>query len=335
MDVLHDGAGTFITTGVPGNEGTQASKLALNSVGSNIQLYQTPLNNSLEPNTGYRLSFMAYSNTGHDVTVKLFKHTNGAILYAPDFTANLGTSWQNFTTEFNTSGYFSGNVTDPRFQFWIAPFAVAGDIYYIDNVRLEKLPPPNPTVKGNAPTGTNVPITAKISVNFSTAMDQGSVNSSFSTIPATTGSFSWIGNTMIYTPSNLAYNTTYNVIIGIGSKDMTGKMILSAYTWSFNHRERTTSYGHRTTPNGITEPVTTRLNVTFSKAMNKSSAESAFWTIPATTGSFSWSGNMMIYTPATNLNYGTKYNAWISTGAKIWQVITCHRFSAGHSLPNP
>jgi len=116
--------------------GTKAAKLALSSGGANIQLYKTSI--KLEPNTRYRLSFAAYSTTGHDMTVKLFKHVSPYTSYKPDFTANLGTNWQTFTTEFTATG-FTGTVNDGRLMFWLAPFAAKGDKYYIDNVRLEKV----------------------------------------------------------------------------------------------------------------------------------------------------------------------------------------------------
>jgi len=50
----------------------------------------------------------------------------------------LTAGWQTFTTEFTTKG-FTGTVNDGRLLFWFASFAAAGDIYYIDNVRLEKV----------------------------------------------------------------------------------------------------------------------------------------------------------------------------------------------------
>ena len=130
-----NGAGSF-TVGPYGYVGINAAKLTLNSGGGNIQLFQTGV--ALEANTRYRLSFAAYSTAGHDVTVRLFKHGSPYTAYAPDFTANLGMSWQTFSTEFTSSG-FSGTVNDGRLQFWLAPYAAAGDIYYIDDVQLEKV----------------------------------------------------------------------------------------------------------------------------------------------------------------------------------------------------
>ena len=133
MALLHSGTGAF-TPASPGYEGNKAARITLGSSGTNIQFYQTGI--PLEQNTRYRLSFSAYSTMGHDVTVRLFKHGSPYTSYAPDFTADLGTSWQTFTTEFISPG---SPVNDGRFVFWLAPFATAGDIYYIDDVRLEKI----------------------------------------------------------------------------------------------------------------------------------------------------------------------------------------------------
>ena len=130
-----DGTGTF-TAASPGYEGTKAAQLALSSSGTNIQLYQKDL--SLEPDTLYRLSFVAKSTTGHDMAIYLHKHLTPYTNYGLSLTANLGTGWQSFTTEFTTTG-FTGSVTDGRLRFWIAPYEAAGDIYYIDDVRLERI----------------------------------------------------------------------------------------------------------------------------------------------------------------------------------------------------
>jgi hypothetical protein len=127
------GTGTFSVVS-PGFEGANAARLALSSGGSNIQLYQTGI--ALEPNTQYRLSFAGYSSSGHDMTVRLIKHESPYTPYMPDFTPNLGTAWQTFTAEFTTGGTA---VNDGRLQFWLAQFAAAGDSYYMDDIRLEKV----------------------------------------------------------------------------------------------------------------------------------------------------------------------------------------------------
>ena len=133
-----NGTGTF-TASLPGYEGTNSAVLALNSKGSNIQLYQMGI--VIEPDTNYRLSFAAYSTSGNDVAVNLFKHVSPYTNYGLSNTFDLGTGWQVFNYEFTTKG-FTRNVSDGRFQFWISSFASAGDIYYLDNIHLEKVSAP-------------------------------------------------------------------------------------------------------------------------------------------------------------------------------------------------
>jgi hypothetical protein len=132
-----DGIGSFATIS-PGYELTKAAKISLNTVGSNMQFYQSGI--SLEPNTSYRLTFSAYSSTGHDFKINLLKnispYTNYGLIYTPDLTI----SWQTFTQDFTTSG-FTNNVTDGRLQFYFPTLASAGDIYYLDDFKLEKVTP--------------------------------------------------------------------------------------------------------------------------------------------------------------------------------------------------
>ncbi|MFZ3167690.1 MAG: chitobiase/beta-hexosaminidase C-terminal domain-containing protein [Candidatus Methanoperedens sp.] len=120
----------------PGYKGSYSGKLAISSINTNIQLYQTGI--PLEPNRRYKLSFAAYSTTGHDLQMKLIKGVSPYPTYGLTYTADLNTTWQTFTTEFSTSG-FEGNVTDGRMQIWIAPFAAEGDTYNIDDLQLEKV----------------------------------------------------------------------------------------------------------------------------------------------------------------------------------------------------
>ncbi|HWR26687.1 MAG TPA: chitobiase/beta-hexosaminidase C-terminal domain-containing protein [candidate division Zixibacteria bacterium] len=132
---INNGTGTFNAES-PGIEGTKAARIVLNNSSTNIQLYQKGV--TLEPDTHYRLSFSAYSTAGHDMTVELIKHVSPYTSYGLKYTPDPGTNWKNFTTEFNTSG-FTGMVNDGRLRFNFGAFAAAGDIYYIDDVRLEKV----------------------------------------------------------------------------------------------------------------------------------------------------------------------------------------------------
>ncbi|CAG1001988.1 MAG: cell surface protein [Candidatus Methanoperedens nitroreducens] len=130
-----DGTGKF-TSASPGYDGNNSANIVLYTGGTNIQLYQTGI--SLEPITRYRLSFAAYSTTGHNLKVRLIKHVSPYTGYGLDRTFDLSARWQEFSTEFTTIG-FTGAVNDGRLMFFLAPYVKAGDKYYIDNVRLEKI----------------------------------------------------------------------------------------------------------------------------------------------------------------------------------------------------
>jgi hypothetical protein len=65
-------------------------------------------------------------------------------------------------------------------------------------------------------------------------------------------------------------------------------------------------------------PVSSTVVVTFNITMNTASVQAAFSMTPSTTGSFSWSlgDTVMTFTPASNLHYGTSYNATITAAAQ-------------------
>jgi len=70
------------------------------------------------------------------------------------------------------------------------------------------------------------------------------------------------------------------------------------------------------TPIGSDIPLNAQINVAFSEAMNRTSAQGAFSIIPAINGTFNWNGNTMTFTPDLNLAPGTTYNVTVGTGAK-------------------
>ncbi len=82
--------------------------------------------------------FAAKSTGGNDLTVELLKHVSPFTNYGLNKKFDLTSSWQEFSTEFTTSG-FTNTVNDGRLKFWLAPFGKAGDVSYFDNVSLEKI----------------------------------------------------------------------------------------------------------------------------------------------------------------------------------------------------
>ncbi len=130
-----DGSGSF-TTASPGYEGSFAARISISTPGSNVQVYQYNL--SLEPATAYRLEFTARSNSGHNLSVFIHKHTSPYTNYGlNNYVANLTPSWQTFSTTFTSTN--SVPVNDARLRFWFAPYDAAGDVYWIDSVVLTKI----------------------------------------------------------------------------------------------------------------------------------------------------------------------------------------------------
>jgi hypothetical protein len=131
-----NGTGTFLNN-VAGPDSAHAGHITITTPGTNVQLYQTGI--LLEANTSYRLSFKAYSTTGHDIAVVLLKNVSPYTNYGLNQVFNLTTSWDDYSVEFTTTG-FTGTANDGRLQFWLATYAAAGDEYFIDDVALVAVP---------------------------------------------------------------------------------------------------------------------------------------------------------------------------------------------------
>lgn len=130
-----NGSGNFMSA-APGFTGSSSGRVSISAQGTNVQLSQSGF--ILEANITYSLTFNAYSNTGHDLALSVLKNNSPYTGYGlSNRVINLTTSWQTYTVQFTATG-FSGTTTDTRFRFWFAPYDVAGDIYFIDNVTLKK-----------------------------------------------------------------------------------------------------------------------------------------------------------------------------------------------------
>jgi len=79
----------------------------------------------------------------------------------------------------------------------------------------------------------NLPLNTTISVTFSEQMNKTSAEQAFTISPGVNGSFSWNGNTTIFTPASQLENTTYIATINTGAKDLAGNAVANNYSWSF------------------------------------------------------------------------------------------------------
>ena len=91
----------------------------------------------MNPNRRYRLSFFAYSNSGHDIKLYLQKSGGKRDNYGiKAMRADLTSGWRYFVTEFTSTG-MQKRVTDGKLQFQLGPYNADDDHYFLDYVTLE------------------------------------------------------------------------------------------------------------------------------------------------------------------------------------------------------
>jgi uncharacterized protein YvpB/nitrogen fixation protein FixH len=71
-------------------------------------------------------------------------------------------------------------------------------------------------VTSSSPSGSDMGLSTSVSMMFDQPVDHASAQSAFSMSPSASGSFSWTGNTMTFTPTGLSYQTTYVASVGQG-----------------------------------------------------------------------------------------------------------------------
>ncbi len=192
--------------------------------------------------------------------------------------------------------------------------------------------PPAVTLK--TPVGKGISKTTTISVTFNESMNKTTVQNAFSYTDGTTtwtianGSFSWSGTTFTFTPaSELSYETSYTVKIEITASDLAGNTMASAYSWSFTTLDITPPEVSSVSLEGKEVEVTNTLRITFDEPMNKSSVEAAISISPdIEVLNYTWEGNTLIITFASDLKAGTDYTVTVGTGASD---------EAGNALEEP
>jgi hypothetical protein len=169
-----------------------------------------------------------------------------------------------------------------------------------------------------SPTGSGVALNSPIQITFPVAMDGASVTNGFSINPAVAGTSSWDSaqNKLTFTPSSsLATSTTYQISVS-GANDDAGNSYPDPISWSFSTRTDITNY----TPVTTTTAVNTTIEITFSGPMNQSTVESGLEVAydgsgGSVSGTCSWQGNKVIFTPAKHLAYSKTLNV-VLTGAE-------------------
>lgn len=159
------------------------------------------------------------------------------------------------------------------------------------------------TVPESGEDGTSV--TLPFRVEFSEPMDPASTAAALQINPPVDGTVTFLnGATELRFTPDPAYAewTSYGVTIGTGAKDLTGNGLAMPDSFSFS----TGAANGDTTPPTVTafSPANSASNVarssvievTFSEAMDRATAEGAFWTFPAVAGALSWNAASTVLT---------------------------------------
>ncbi len=184
------------------------------------------------------------------------------------------------------------------------------------------------TSPANASTGAGT--TARITVQFSRAMNAASINAGTfivaagaATVPGTV-SYDTTNNIASFTPrAALTANTVYTATLTTGAQDATGNAFAAAYTWSFTAGAGVDTglpQVNATTPatgaSGVA--LNSRISAAFTKAIDASTITTASFTVTApgnvaVSGNVAFSGTTAIFTPGANLAASTLYTATLST----------------------
>ena len=192
-----------------------------------------------------------------------------------------------------------------------------------------------PVVSSTVPAGavTGVAVNQKIAAAFSKAMDPLTVSTANFTLKhgttAVAGLVSYAGVTATFIPgSALAPLTTYTATISTGVRDLPGNAPATDFSWSFS-----TGVALDTTPPTVNSTVPASgatavainqtVNVTFSKAMDPLTINTASLTVTGPAGTaitgivgYDVASKIATLTPASNLAPNAVYTATVTTGVR-------------------
>ena len=197
-----DGTGSFTVHGVPPTppEGVNQANVSITGLGTNIQLYQYGF--PITSGVSYTVSFSAYSNTGHDMEVKLIQHTGTYNNLGLNQIVPLGTGYANYQYTFNAVE----SSTNARLRLVFEDYEAVGDKFYIDNVILEQTT--STSVPGIPVSLTNT--TGNFYINHSWSVGSGNITSSYNV--SINGTWS-NGSTATFVNHTLLPHTSETIIV--------------------------------------------------------------------------------------------------------------------------
>lgn len=157
-------------------------------------------------------------------------------------------------------------------------------------------------------------------IYFESPLRSNSVDGRVSISPEIEGdiSFSEDMKQLIFTPKQaFEKNTEYKVTLLKGIENILGGYIEEDTILTFKTLgEVYISYASPRNNSSNISINTASIGITFNQPVDRSTVQERFSVSPNISGTFSWSGNTMIYTFSQSLAYGTKYTFKISPGIK-------------------
>ena len=183
---------------------------------------------------------------------------------------------------------------------------------------------------------TNVPLDKAITVTFNEAMNPATITPGVLSISspnaggrkagiaAISGELTYDASTytMHFMPSvKLEANTTYTATVETSVKDLMGNALQTPYVWTFSTGATVYPIVISTdaTHNATNVPLNKQISATFSMPMDPATLTGAIYTIlqgsTPVTGTITYTGSTVTFTPAGDLAPNTVYTGTITTGA--------------------
>ncbi|MBF0502436.1 MAG: Ig-like domain-containing protein, partial [Candidatus Riflebacteria bacterium] len=191
------------------------------------------------------------------------------------------------------------------------------------------VPPIPPTIVGITPvSGTSgISRQTQIVITFDHFMDTTSVEAAVSLSPPPGGALTPVwsggGDTLTLTPTvSLAWNTLYTLSVTTGARDLDGTPLASIFSATFTTEIPPTpvivAAGVVPAAGSSGIATATQISIPFSEPMDHPSVEAAFGLRSGSgpiAGSFSWSGETLIFTPSAPLSYAVLHTISVTSSA--------------------
>ncbi len=158
--------------------------------------------------------------------------------------------------------------------------------------------------------------TTSLEIVFSEAVDHTTAQTALAIDPNVTGSFSWSGSTMIFTPAGrLPLKTSFSVSLKAGVRDLAGNVMGATGPFGFRTVGSPSVVATRPAAAATDVVLDAPIVITFSTLMDTTSVQDSLEVIPRTDVDLQWAGETVTIIPRQSLEPDHHYVVIIGTGA--------------------